>query len=318
MNKTELDKLRLFQLKRLASRLEIDGRSGMNKSQLVAALVGKKIETRSKSRVKSRARSRVKPKTSTSTKTNTKTKVAAKPIPKAKAKPKSVKLVAPLIEKRPVPPRAEVPPAAVAQPGHSMPILERSPSQPRTVVHEPEDLPHRYYVNHIVLLPRDPNWLFVYWELTVDRVEKALAELGIKHEQARYALRVHDVTGIDEQDLPHLSDATILQQVELPVLTNTWYVSVDGPGHLYCVEYVMFGPDGRFVQLAKSNLATTPGDRISPEADEEWGAAEARDLRKEHGPARTKWLKELQRALAGTSPGAWGWSGSLSRGPQSK
>lgn len=283
MNRVELEKMRLFQLKRLASRLQIVGRSSMNKSQLIAAMVGKKVESRGKGR----------------------------------AKVKPVKRVSSRAEKRPSPPRAEVPPAAVAQTGYGMPILERAPSQPPTVVHEPEDLPHRYYVNNIALMPRDPNWLFAYWELTTDKIENALSQLGIRPEQARYVLRVHDVTDIDEQKRHHLSDSTILQTIELPPLTNNWYISVDNPGHTYCVECIMFGPNGRIVHLAKSNLAATPVDRISAEAEEEWGEADSRNRRKGRGPAKTKWLKQMERALAATSPGAWGWSGSVSRGPHS-
>jgi len=292
MNKAELEKMRLFQLKRLASRLNIPGRSNMNKSQLVAAMVGKKLETRT-----------------------TRARVKAKAKPKAQVKAKPEKRVP---NKSPVPPRAEVPPAAMTQTRHDMPIMERAPSPPPSaVVHEPEDLPHRYYVNNIALMPRDPNWLYAYWELTPDRINSALSQLKISPDRARYVLRVHDVTGVGESERANLTDATLLQVIELPPMTNNWYVGVDNPEHVYCVECVLIGPDGRAVQLAKSNLAATPGNAISPESDEEWGAADTSGRRRGRGPARTKWLKEMERALAATSPGAWGWSGSVSRGQRS-
>ena len=50
-----------------------------------------------------------------------------------------------------------------------------------------------------------------------------------------------------------------------------WYVQVDPPGRSWFVEIGWRGPSGRFIPLAKSNIAKTPPEGCSDRIDEEWG-----------------------------------------------
>ena len=54
------------------------------------------------------------------------------------------------------------------------------------------ELPATYNDNRLVLLARDPYWLYAYWDFSVEQIGAALTRLGVQ--DARPILRVFDVT----------------------------------------------------------------------------------------------------------------------------
>ncbi len=50
--------------------------------------------------------------------------------------------------------------------------------------------------NSVHFLLKDPHWTFVWWDLTLEVWNRALAEIGAEMVRARFTLRVYDVTGI--------------------------------------------------------------------------------------------------------------------------
>ena len=68
-----------------------------------------------------------------------------------------------------------------------------------------KSLPESYGNTEAALLPRDPNWMFIYWEIT----DNSKANIAKEHghdvfEKARHVLRVYDVTTADSK--VHLYD----------------------------------------------------------------------------------------------------------------
>ena len=138
--------------------------------------------------------------------------------------------------------------------------------------HEPQDLPDAYNTDRIVLMPRDPEWLYAYWELSRERRMRALAELGTQEEAARTALRVTDVTDVVDRATgrPRLDDAAEHELVEVAPSADHWHFRVNDVDRLYCVEYVVIGPEGRTLSLAVSNMAATPSNAPSNITEEKW------------------------------------------------
>ena len=77
---------------------------------------------------------------------------------------------------------------------------------------EPGDLPAAYGVDRLVLVPRDPWWLFAFWEIAPATREVARGALGADADEARPMLRVYDVTFVDRRG----SNASLSFDVELP------------------------------------------------------------------------------------------------------
>jgi len=153
---------------------------------------------------------------------------------------------------------------------------------------EPGELPHEYGVDRIMLVPRDPWWLYAYWEITPTKREAALAALGEEADHARPVLRVFDVSFVDPQG----SNASLSLDVEVPRNADSWYVNVGRPGASFCVEIGLRTASGRFLPLMRSNVVVTPRATPSPDREERW---------LEFGKTGPAWSAEQRPARAATS-----------------
>lgn len=80
------------------------------------------------------------------------------------------------------------------------------------------DLPAGYGESRIVLMPRDPQWAYAYWDIPSEHKEELRRQGG-----ARLALRFYDVTDIDiNYRAPHS-----LQQYECDEMAREWYLPID-------------------------------------------------------------------------------------------
>jgi|SoiMethySBSTD1v2_1073268.scaffolds.fasta_scaffold137877_2 hypothetical protein len=157
---------------------------------------------------------------------------------------------------------------------------------------EPGELPAAYGVDRAVLVPRDPWWIFVFWEISSATREAALGALGSDAHDACPMLRIYDVTFVD----PRGSNAALSFDVEVPRGTESWYVNVGRPAATYCAEIGLRTSSGHFLPLLRSNAAATP--RATPAADRE-----VRWL--EFGPTGPAWSADQRppRPGAVTPPG---------------
>lgn len=152
------------------------------------------------------------------------------------------------------PPVADEPPFAPAMPTPVMPLP--------AFVGGSGELPRAYGLNRVVLLARDPWWLFAHWEISpVDRVE-ALRALGAEGEGVREVLRVH---GPDGDGLPSWD-------LELEPGAQRLHFRVEHPGRTYRVEVGLRTLAGRFLALVSSNTVTTPPAGPSADLSVRWVA----------------------------------------------
>ena len=118
----------------------------------------------------------------------------------------------------------------------------------------------------IVLLVRDPYWLFSYWEVSLPRIEEARRELGNEFGSSKSILRVYDVTGVIFDG----SNAHSSFDITLENLVRSWYLSVTAPEKTWIVDIGVLAPSGKFIVLARSNAMATPADSMSNADYEEW------------------------------------------------
>ena len=131
--------------------------------------------------------------------------------------------------------------------------------------------PPGYGDNRIVLLVRDPWWLFSYWEIAKDREEEIVRKIEKAGEMpAKSVLRVYDVTGINFNG----RNARSFFDIDLKGLASNWYINVNMPDSSWVVDIGIVTNKGNFYLLARSNVVRTPRFGMSDQLDAEWMAPE--------------------------------------------
>jgi hypothetical protein len=119
-----------------------------------------------------------------------------------------------------------------------------------------DDLPEGYGESRIVLMPRDPQWAYAYWDIPVEHKEELRRQGG-----SYLALRLYDVTDIDlNHQNPHS-----LQQFSCEEMARDWYLPIPVSDRDYIVEIGYTTNDDGWLMLARS--APT---RIPPVYPSDW------------------------------------------------
>ncbi|MCX5680427.1 MAG: DUF4912 domain-containing protein [Candidatus Omnitrophica bacterium] len=127
--------------------------------------------------------------------------------------------------------------------------------------------PSGYGDNKIVLLVRDPWWIFAYWEIRkekTDEITRKISDSGDECEKS--ILRVYDVTGVNFNG----HNANSYFDIELKGLASTWYINVSSPDRSWVVDIGVLTKKGNFYLLARSNAVHTPRFGMSDQLDAEW------------------------------------------------
>jgi hypothetical protein len=130
--------------------------------------------------------------------------------------------------------------------------------------------PATYGEDLVVLMVRDPYWLFAYWEFSPDLNDNLIARLGEETvRDSRLVLRVYDVTGADADNPVSYHD------IDVAPGARDWYINVTHVESDYCVDIGLILPDGSFVVIARSNRVSLPPIGPSAEVDERWVTIES-------------------------------------------
>lgn len=105
------------------------------------------------------------------------------------------------------------------------------------------DLPEGYGESRIVLMPRDPQWAYTYWDIPNDRKEDLRRQGG-----QQLALRLYDVTDIDLNSQSSHS----IQEYPCDELAREWYLPIPVSDRSYIVDIGYRCADGRWLVLARS------------------------------------------------------------------
>ena len=111
------------------------------------------------------------------------------------------------------------------------------------------DLPSGYGDSRIVLLPRDPQWAYTYWDIPNEHKEELRRQGG-----QQLALRIYDVTDINiEFQSPHS-----IQEYPADELAREWYLPVPVSDRDYVIDIGYRAADGRWLVLARSARVHIP------------------------------------------------------------
>ena len=199
-------------------------------------------------------------------------------------------LIRPLLKSRPVKkPLAE---RALFRFNEEYSVELTDPVKPLNEEMVPE-LPRSYGIDRMILLVRDPYWLYAYWEITATKMDEISAAYGPEIWDASSAvLRVYDVTGVEFNG----SNANSLYDYSLNN-ADEWYINVPSSNRSYCVDLGRLLPDGRFITLLRSNTVTTPRDSLSDSLDEEWMWIEGLYYRHQLGISSPLIIEEISERM---------------------
>jgi hypothetical protein len=111
------------------------------------------------------------------------------------------------------------------------------------------DLPGGYGESRIVLMPRDPQWSYTYWDIPNEHKEELRRQGG-----QQLALRLYDVTDINiEFQSPHS-----IQEYPCDELAREWYLPIPVSDRDYVVDIGYRCVDGRWLVLARSATVHVP------------------------------------------------------------
>lgn len=111
------------------------------------------------------------------------------------------------------------------------------------------DLPEGYGESRVVIMPRDPQWTYTYWDVPNEHKEELRRKGG-----QQLALRLYDVTDISvEYQSPHS-----VQEYPCDELAREWYLPIPVSDRDYMVEIGYRCADGRWLVLARSAPVRVP------------------------------------------------------------
>jgi hypothetical protein len=117
------------------------------------------------------------------------------------------------------------------------------------VDHDLPDLVSGYGESRIVLMPRDPQWAYTYWDIPEEH-RQSVRYLGGE----QLALRLYDATDLDlNTSKPHS-----VQQYACDELARDWYLPIPVSDRDYITEIGYLTGSGEWLVLARSNRIAIP------------------------------------------------------------
>lgn len=111
------------------------------------------------------------------------------------------------------------------------------------------ELPGGYGESRIVLMPRDPQWAYCYWDISNEHKEELRRQGG-----QQLALRIYDTTDISlNSQAPHN-----VQEYLCDEMAREWYVPIPVSDRDYIVDIGYRCADGRWLILARSASVRIP------------------------------------------------------------
>jgi hypothetical protein len=111
------------------------------------------------------------------------------------------------------------------------------------------ELPAGYGESRIVLMPRDPQWAYTYWDVPNEHKEHLRRQGG-----QQLALRLYDVTDIDlSSQAPHN-----VQEYLCDELAREWYLPIPVSDRDYVIDIGYRSFDGNWLVLARSAPVRIP------------------------------------------------------------
>ena len=126
------------------------------------------------------------------------------------------------------------------------------------------DIPDSYGDNQVTLIPRDPRWVFCYWEIGPEAQTEGLRALGKNPDQTRWNLRVYGFA----PSAP--GERNMAGDLQIDFSTGKSYLELSPSGASFQAELGLMDDEGNFFPIAVSNRIDLPQGRPAETVDEEW------------------------------------------------
>ncbi|MBU1862471.1 MAG: DUF4912 domain-containing protein [Candidatus Omnitrophica bacterium] len=134
-------------------------------------------------------------------------------------------------------------------------------------IHEVNNqLPSSYNQTHLVLMVRDPYWVYAYWDLSEEKKKEVFLYLQKHPDSTKTVLRVYDTTDTDSKE--NTSDKFF--DIEIPLEIGQWYLYMGLPDRKFIADLGIVDKTGDFYLIAWSNQITMPRDTPSHNVDAQW------------------------------------------------
>ena len=127
-------------------------------------------------------------------------------------------------------------------------------------------LPSHYGDTKAVMLPRDPIWMYIYWEIAQTTIDEIKNKYGAEFDSSNLTIRVYDVTDINFTG----TNAHKHFDVSVNPHALSWYVNVGEFNRSWCVDVGYTLKNGEFVAVARTNSMIMPRHGVSSVTDEQW------------------------------------------------
>jgi hypothetical protein len=111
------------------------------------------------------------------------------------------------------------------------------------------DLPDGYGESRIVLMPRDPRWAYIYWDVPEAHKSELRSQGGMQ-----LALRLYDATDVNLE----FQSPPSIQEYPCDEMAREWYLPVPVSDRDYVIDIGYRCVDGRWLLLARSATVRIP------------------------------------------------------------
>ena len=133
------------------------------------------------------------------------------------------------------------------------------------------DIPSGYGTTESYLLPKDPAWMFLFWEITAATFDYVRGQYGDVLNHSRTIIRLYDIT-----DVNYFDGTNANCHYDMPVVfdVKNWYVHAPQSGRSYIADLGFLTPNGQFIMLTRTNVVTLPPGKVSDIIDDQWMCVE--------------------------------------------
>ncbi|WP_431735290.1 DUF4912 domain-containing protein [Cellulosispirillum alkaliphilum] len=124
------------------------------------------------------------------------------------------------------------------------------------VCHISSELPENYSELYIRAIPRDPHWLYVYWQILAEKIKKEKSNSNFAASQN--TLRLLKINKTKKESEPEK-----ISEIKIGPGTNNWYFNISEPENLYIVEYGLKNKEGRFKPLTSTSPIQVPLTKLA-------------------------------------------------------
>jgi len=127
----------------------------------------------------------------------------------------------------------------------------------------PRDIPDTYGDTRMVLLVRDPEWVYSYWEIS----DTTREELNLSQDNSRrFVIRFFKIT---DRNWPS-EGAHYFFDVDVSPYAVNWYVKLPEVNQKWVAELGFFDEKENYISICRSNPILTPRNSISEKVDSQW------------------------------------------------